>query len=125
MGLQLRHLLFAVVLGVGVGCAGLVRSRVPIIIIPLALAGLYVAAVTTARDGHTTTGLARGGVIGCLVLISATAILIFVGLASRYLPGFGISSPSRATFDTVWALGGLIMGFWLLLGGLGRILGKR
>ncbi len=125
MGLQLRHFLFAVILGVCVGCVGLIRSRAPIIMIPLALAGLYVAAVTAARDGHAVTGLVRGSVIGGLILASATALLAVVTLASSHLPRLGIATPPKAAFETVWAIGGLMIGFWFLLGVVGKVFGRR
>ena len=125
MSLQLRHFLFAVILGVCVGCVGLIRSRAPIIMIPLALAGLYVATVTTAHDGHVAAGIVRGGVISGLILLSGTALLAAVTLTSRYLPQLGIAAPSKAAFETVWTLGGLMLGFWFLLGVVGKVLGRR
>lgn len=125
MGLQARHLYFAGILGICVGFVGLINSRVPIIMIPLALAGLYVAAVIAARDGHVVTGFLRGILIGGLILLSATALLVVITLVSRYLPLLRIAMPPKAAFEKVWAIGGLIIGFWFLLGLLGKVFGRR
>jgi hypothetical protein len=94
--------------------------------IPLALAGLYVAAVTAAQDGHAAiVGIARGALLGSLSLVSATAFLAMIILVSEYLPNLGIPKPSDGTLTGVWGVGGLIIGFWFLLGILFRVLGRR
>jgi len=116
---------FAGILGIFVGFAGLIDSRAPIIMIPLALAGLYVAAVTTARNGHVVTGFLRGILIGGLILLSATALLAVITLVSRYVPSLRIAMPPEAAFNKVWAIGGLIIGFWFLLGLMGKAFGRR
>lgn len=125
MDLQAQHLFFAGILGIFVGFAGLIDSRAPIIMIPLALAGLYVAAVTTARNGHVVTGFLRGILIGGLILLSATALLAVITLVSRYVPSLRIAMPPEAAFNKVWAIGGLIIGFWFLLGLMGKVFGRR
>ncbi len=125
MGLKAQHLYFAGSLGVFVGFVGLINSRAPIIMIPLALAGLYVAAVTAARDGHVVTGFLRGILIGGLILLSATALLAVITLVSRYAPSLRVAMPPKAAFETVWAIGGLIIGFWFLLGLMGKAFGRR
>ena len=124
--MQLRHLLFAVILGVCIGGTALLRSRAPTIMIPLALAGLYVAAVTAAQDRQTAVvGIARGALLGSLSLASATMLLVIITLVSRYLPNLEILTPSRGAFLGVWSVGGLIIGFWFLLGVLLRVLNRR
>ena len=125
MGLQSKHLLFAVVLGVFVGCTGLIRFRAPVILVPLALSGLYVAALTAGRGGNVATGIARGSVIGGLILISATALLAGAAVISILLSRSGLVVPSRDAFDTVWIIGGLMMMFWLLVGIVGNVFGRR
>lgn len=125
MGLQAQHLYFAGILGIFVGFVGLINSRSPMIMIPLALAGLYVAAVTAARDGHVVTGFLRGILIGGLILLSATALLAVITLFSRYVPSLRIAMPPKAAFEKVWVIGSLIIGFWFLLGLMGKVVGRR
>lgn len=125
MGLKARHLYFAGILGIFVGFVGLINSRAPIIMIPMALAGLYVAAVTAARDGHVVTGFLRGILIGCLILLSATALLAVITLVSRYTSSLNMATPPKAAFEKIWTLGGLIIGFWFLLGFIGKVFGRR
>lgn len=125
MGLKAQHLYFAGILGVFVGFVGLINSRAPIIMIPLAFAGLYVAAVTAAGDDHVVTGFLRGILIGGLTLLSATALLAVITLVSRYAPLLRVAMPPKAAFQTVWAIGGLIIGFWFLLGLMEKAFGRR
>ena len=118
----MQRLLIVVGLGIIAGIAALFRNGA-LTLLGLVPMAFFVTAFAAARSERgALVDIARAVGVGLLGLAVASVFLGVIHLFSQGLPVLTGLKGSLRDIEAIWVAGGFVLGFWLLLGIIIRIL---